>query len=492
MSVIDITDNRFWFASVDTTKKLMIQVITSMWNDIFKDASSSVKSKKRAEQLLKSIVLVVNSRPTEMVINNNIKKQSKELLKNRLVQEELDELTSHGTPTTSAADPQETPTPARKKRKYLKPRDLRTLPFTEQVKLLSSYYGKQNELDLTRNNAIPRRFKQSMNDICCHFNIQLGLMLLDSEHHVIKEISKCRTKEALYKSVNYIDPFTNQSELPYIKLATQKLCHLLFANVLQAEHNEVWYRANVYGDIFDYIFSVKSGYEAKRSECHSNIVKSLKVMNLLPPEQKNVKLDFIFFHTATRNDGLVCEDKPTDTESSKDCKKVKDLREKALLYCKLKLTIGASKLIDEVMIHSTLKSVTVPSDEHDGASWAEYLSAVISLVRLVMYNLDVIRLMTDIAKEDGIDFASTTPIMNSQFREDSPESDDSNHSTDLISDSTESKNNTHWEDKERKLRILEKIDIALTNFNEEKDDFYVNPSWEDIYFKEQVTNNDEE
>ncbi|KAL0142590.1 hypothetical protein V8B55DRAFT_1499567, partial [Mucor lusitanicus] len=82
----------------------------------------------------------------------------------------------------------------------------------------------------------------------------------------------------------------------------------------------------------------------------------------------------IFFNTATRSDGLVCEDKPTDAESSKDCKKVKDLREKALLYwysllpfrecidylmaiscqfSKLKLTIRASKLIDEVMTHNT-------------------------------------------------------------------------------------------------------------------------------------------
>lgn len=137
------------------------------------------------------------------------------------------------------------------------------------------------------------------------------------------------------------------------------------------------------------------------SECHSSIVKSLKSAGLLPPDQKNVKLDFIFFHTATSIDGLICEDKPTDNESKKDRKKIKDLREKALQYwrtllpfpecityliavscqfSKLKLNIEATKLINAVVMHSTLKTVVIPSNEHDGASWAEYLSTVISLV----------------------------------------------------------------------------------------------------------------
>ncbi|KAL7333921.1 hypothetical protein PS15p_202764 [Mucor circinelloides] len=249
------------------------------------------------------------------------------------------------------------------------------------------------------------------------------------------------------------------------------------------------------------------------SECHSSIVKSLKSAGLLPPDQKNVKLDFIFFHTATSIDGLICEDKPTDNESKKDRKKIKDLREKALQYwrtllpfpecityliavscqfSKLKLNIEATKLINAVVMHSTLKTVVIPSNEHDGASWAEYLSTVISLVRLVMYNLDVIQLMTDITKEDDILFTSASPILNSRFREDSPESNDSRESRDVISHSTESESNTHWEDKERKLRILEKIDIALGKFNDEKYGIFVNPIWEDIFFKEQVASDDEE
>lgn len=138
-----------------------------------------------------------------------------------------------------------------------------------------------------------------------------------------------------------------------------------------------------------------------RSECHSTIVKSLKAMGFLPPDQQNVKLDFIFFHLATSNDGLVCEDKPTEKESSKDRKKVEDLRQKSLQYwqhmlpfdecihhltavscqfSRLKVKICGTKLIDGVTVHTTLKEATIPMEENDGASWAEYLSTIISLV----------------------------------------------------------------------------------------------------------------
>jgi len=123
----------------------------------------------------------------------------------------------------------------------------------------------------------------------------------------------------------------------------------------------------------------------------------------LPPDQKNVKLDFIFFHTATSIDGLICQDKPTDNESKKDRKKTIDLREKVLLqywrlllpfpecityyliavscqFSKFKLNIeGTNKLIDKVTMHSILKTIIIPSsNEHNGASSTdEYLSSTV-------------------------------------------------------------------------------------------------------------------
>jgi hypothetical protein len=50
---------------------------------------------------------------------------------------------------------------------------------------------------------------------------------------------------------------------------------------------------------------------------------SSEIIKLLqrPPQQKNVKLGFIFNHTAGLNDGFFCEDNPTPENSTKDIKK---------------------------------------------------------------------------------------------------------------------------------------------------------------------------
>ncbi|CAO0796520.1 unnamed protein product [Mucor circinelloides] len=103
MSTIEIADRYYWFASADTTKSSLIRIVKSLWNDIAQDSSSSVKCKKRAEQLMQTIGPVVNSRPAEMVFLKNIKQQSKDLLKSQLVQEELDGLTGRSVATTSTA-----------------------------------------------------------------------------------------------------------------------------------------------------------------------------------------------------------------------------------------------------------------------------------------------------------------------------------------------------------------------------------------------------
>lgn len=62
-----------------------------------------------------------------------------------------------------------------------------------------------------------------------------------------------------------------------------------------------------------------------RSECHSRIIKSLKQLSLIEKDVPNVKLDFIFCNTSVTgiNDVLICEDKPTENESTKDSKKKK-------------------------------------------------------------------------------------------------------------------------------------------------------------------------
>ncbi|KAI9262569.1 hypothetical protein EDC94DRAFT_496657, partial [Helicostylum pulchrum] len=110
-------------------------------------------------------------------------------------------------------------------------------------------------------------------------------------------------------------------------------CNLIYRDLLTREHHEDWYRINVYGDLFDFIFISKTEYTTKHSECHSSIIKSLKELSVLPNPTKNIKLDFIFLPMNSEiSDSFFCEDKSTEKEARKDRKKAKYLREKYLQY----------------------------------------------------------------------------------------------------------------------------------------------------------------
>ncbi|KAG2191955.1 hypothetical protein INT47_004738, partial [Mucor saturninus] len=241
------------------------------------------------------------------------------------------------------------------------------------------------------------------------------------------------------------------------------------------------------------------------SECHSQIIKSLRTMGVLPSEQKNVKLDFIFSHVAGLSDGLFCEDKPTPKESIKDNRKAKDLRENTLVYwasllpyeecikfitafsCqfnKLKLQISLTKVIDGVILHSSPKEVHILSDEQDGTSLAEYLSTVISLVRMVLQNFAAIRIMVDVANKDDLLLLSTSEISSEHFRSDSScESAPSSQSSPTSDDEG-------WRKFERKARIMEAIEFAMAKPKKESDEQYVGLAWEDICLKEKVSSDD--
>ncbi|PHZ13728.1 uncharacterized protein RHIMIDRAFT_280305, partial [Rhizopus microsporus ATCC 52813] len=66
--------------------------------------------------------------------------------------------------------------------------------------------------------------------------------------------------------------------------------------------------------------------------------------------------------------------------------------------------------------------------------------------------------MIDIAKEDDLIFLSSTLTPNTTYREDSPLS--------VSSCSILSLSSQNWETEERKIRILQKIDAAITDFTE--------------------------
>jgi hypothetical protein len=116
-----------------------------------------------------------------------------------------------------------------------------------------------------------------------------------------------------------------------------------------------------------------------------------------------VKLDFIFCNTSVDgiNGSLICEDKPTENESTKDVKKTRKLRGKALVYWKsilhysnalehlsatscrfnkLNLLITCTKIIDNITVHTTLKQISIPTSEKSGGAIADFISVVISLM----------------------------------------------------------------------------------------------------------------
>ncbi|RCH89743.1 hypothetical protein CU097_010691 [Rhizopus azygosporus] len=141
--------------------------------------------------------------------------------------------------------------------KYLK-LELATMKITNS--------GTNGVLDLTRTAIIPKRLRTVVDGICQHYRLSLPMTLKNEEYKVLNIISNCRAKKNLYQSVEKIDPFCNDSELPYIKLAVQKLYNLWHRSVLTGDHNEDWYKVNVYGDLFDFIFNGQVGYETKRYE----------------------------------------------------------------------------------------------------------------------------------------------------------------------------------------------------------------------------------
>ncbi|KAG2229996.1 hypothetical protein INT48_002814, partial [Thamnidium elegans] len=197
--------------------------------------------------------------------------------------------------------PEEHEPPEQKKRKALHKKKFKTLDRAEQLKKLTKFYEIEG-------------LKKT-------YGLNLPYLLKMEERYLLKKIAQCRSKESLYASVKEADPFSKGLALPYIKLTVQKLCYLYNDDLLEnLEYNEDWFCIMVYGDLFDYLFASEEGYITKRSECHSRIIKSLKELGLIEEKESNVKPDFIFCDTSISsiNDALICEDEPTENESTKD------------------------------------------------------------------------------------------------------------------------------------------------------------------------------
>ncbi|CAO3682189.1 unnamed protein product [Rhizopus stolonifer] len=83
----------FRFESHSTAKNSMCHLLSTFLNEVIRDPKSTENIRKKATRLHNTINLVIDLRPMNMIINENIQKQSKHILKDDLVQKTYDELT---------------------------------------------------------------------------------------------------------------------------------------------------------------------------------------------------------------------------------------------------------------------------------------------------------------------------------------------------------------------------------------------------------------
>ncbi|KAI8641104.1 hypothetical protein BD408DRAFT_389390 [Parasitella parasitica] len=520
MNMIESLSHNFSFHDEKTAKENLLINLTEFWDSKRNHGKSSAKVVTKATHLVEKTTEVIDSRPVRSIINDNISEQKRYIQKQSrvsvrddildqgyrdaeisLASEHLNTSTVDKTEAAAASgaskahrEIEELFSRKRKKRKALHLKEFRALSKPEQLQKLTEFHGSEGTLDLTKKASIPKKLANEIRTLKETYGLNLPYLLKEDEHVLLKNISKCRDKESLYATVKDIDPFTKETALPFIKQAILKLCYLYKDGLLDnADHNEDWFRIMVYGDLFDYLFASRGGYMTKRSECHSRIVKSLKELGLVNEQEPNVKLDFIFCNTSITgiNDVFICEDKPTEAESVKDITKTRKLREKSLMYWKailphshalehlsstscrfnkLKLLITSTKIINETTVHTTIKETSIPVSERSGGAIADYLTIIISLMRTIVRNIDIIESIIQVNHEDNLIFLSPNDF-------DIYDSD-----SDSSVSSTESDVKEDWKERERETRIKEKVDEAINSLNEQYKNDYVSTNWEDNAF----------
>ncbi|KAG1305472.1 hypothetical protein G6F64_008349 [Rhizopus arrhizus] len=413
MNMIQKLSQNFYF-NKEETKSTLKQQLSDFWDQNKTASANSKRAKQRAEKLRLSLTQVVDSRPVSILIKKNLLEQEKlhfkasfRLQAEKEANQEQEEVATQG----------------------------------------EVHFNDKQMLDFSKARTIPSRYKDIIDSILIDSGLQLHPRLTISEYDILIKISECTNKSSLDTTVNEIDLFSSQVELSFIKLAVMKLCLLYHGELLEGEHNEDWYRVNAYGDIFYLLFNSKHGYKTKRSECHSQTIKALKANDLVDANEKDIRLDFIFTNSTGIQDVFFCEEKPTIKISNKDKHKADRLRESALRYwssllpyeectqhlcalsChfnKLNLRIMSTKLISGIIIHACLKEIDIPLSDNNGAGVAEYLTAVLSLVRMVTWNFEAIQLMIQAAQQDNMTFLAKPATSKICYREDSPASEGSN------------------------------------------------------------------
>lgn len=446
-------------------------ILKELLCDVWKLKANDTKCKpfviSRANMLCSNVDSVLKSRPAILLIEANVEKQSEASAKSRLTTSITDQIgassgaiASSSSPSSAAAVASPPPSSsAVKRRRKIMPKDFKGLSHYKQAALLVDSCGLKDILDFRQSFIIPRRLQAITNKITKKLDVLLTPLLKAEEHALLKKISEAKKMDNFIESIESISVIESADELVFIKMLVEKFVVLHKYGHLKRDHNECWYRVNVYSEAFDLLFLSSNLFESKRAECESVIIKTLKELKQLPTEQKNCRLDFIL--ESNSNDRLFellfCEDKPKEKKSENDIEKADLVRSSSLKYwltllpykecshyiesisChfnKLTLRIYGTKLIDDRLIHYVKKETSIPNNG-SGSQLADYITTILSLFRHVILNLKKITLMCEIALQDDLNYLNNSTSLNT-FREDSPDTDLQSSPSSLSSPSSQS------------------------------------------------------
>lgn len=148
MKLIESLSHSFNFHDEKKTKENLLKSLTEFWDSKCITNKNSAKAVTKATNLATKTFDVINSRPVQMIINNNIAKQRHQIQKQRraFVRDDIldqgykDAETSLANDTNSVDRtevPEEHESPKQKKRKALHKKEFKTLDRAEQLKKLT-------------------------------------------------------------------------------------------------------------------------------------------------------------------------------------------------------------------------------------------------------------------------------------------------------------------------------------------------------------------
>lgn len=280
------------------------------------------------------------------------------------------------------------------------------LSVTDQFAHLTEYYGDNGVFDVQQA-KIPRRFTKYFSKMKKEAGLCVQPWVTLKEREMLIKISECKNKgqiDALLAAW-YLETGLS-CNCRYIRFALAACSELWSTNsLLKRDHGEDWYRMHLYSNVWDKAFMDDEEFETKRSECVSQVTKTLKETD---KETKLQKLDFILRDLNTDHDVVTVEEKPSLKGVKADIKKGGLLKKHALylwskqvksdllmkqleaISCQWqgrKFSIFGSRLLssDQILTYSK-GSFSFPISMKHLPEFATLLMAILSLKRTVKMN----------------------------------------------------------------------------------------------------------